>query len=240
MRQSALREIVVVDDCSSDGSVEIARGLASSNDRLRIIENDTNSGPGAARNVGVRAASGNCVCFLDADDELLGDYFLDALGQFANRPTMRAVKPEEEFFDSLKGYILPDYDPRHKPAVLSAIHGLIVDRDTFLRMGGFPEDPVFRGPCGGEDMAFMQAVMAYLQPVGAILRPCYRAWTGASAPVDRFLRNTRLTSNGGFEFVRFHPDQEPGGVLAQAIDRYMEQVKQRLALPFNSPIASME
>jgi glycosyltransferase involved in cell wall biosynthesis len=69
-------EVVVVDDGSTDGSPGVLRALLASPPasahakRVRIIE-QANAGPGAARNAGVRAASGQYVLFLDGDDLLL-------------------------------------------------------------------------------------------------------------------------------------------------------------------------
>lgn len=59
-------EIVVVDDCSTDGSVSKAREISS--DKIRFIRHDKNKGLSASRNTGIRHATSDYVAFLDADD----------------------------------------------------------------------------------------------------------------------------------------------------------------------------
>lgn len=64
-------EVLVVDDCSTDGTRGVARQFARQDPRVRIIERPHNSGGcGAPRNNGIEAAAGQFVMFLDADDEL--------------------------------------------------------------------------------------------------------------------------------------------------------------------------
>ena len=60
-------EVIVVDDASADGSVEVARGFG---DRIRLVERTENGGGAAARNAGAALASGDALLFLDADDVL--------------------------------------------------------------------------------------------------------------------------------------------------------------------------
>ena len=64
-------ELLIVDDCSTDGSLELCRELYGTDPRVRIIKQPHNMGPGAARNTGIRSAAGNYVVFWDSDDEFL-------------------------------------------------------------------------------------------------------------------------------------------------------------------------
>ncbi|MGI4800437.1 MAG: glycosyltransferase family 2 protein [Janthinobacterium lividum] len=61
-------ELLVVDDCSTDETLEIVADLASRDARIRTIRTASNSGPGAARNLGFAAARGEWIAILDADD----------------------------------------------------------------------------------------------------------------------------------------------------------------------------
>jgi hypothetical protein len=229
LRQTGVTEVVVVDDASSDNSVSLARDLATRESRVHYDAQEFNLGPGAARNRGVAQATGSFVSFLDADDELLGNFIGAALQIFQQNPELIVAKCEMEFFDPIKGYILPVDDPRHQSAVLSSSCGMVMRRDHFLKMGGFPEDPVFRGPSGGEDVAFMQAVMAHFQPIARIEQPGYRVWSQSDSHVDRFLASTRLTDAGSFEFVTSPTSQADTDRLAESVVHYLKSVQSLIA-----------
>ncbi len=61
-------EILVVDDHSSDDTLEIARAFAARDGRLRVLQTPVNGGPGVARNLGYAEAHGDWIAVLDADD----------------------------------------------------------------------------------------------------------------------------------------------------------------------------
>ena len=61
-------ELIVIDDCSTDESADILRSYQALDDRVRVFSTTKNSGPGVARNVGLRNARGRYIAFLDSDD----------------------------------------------------------------------------------------------------------------------------------------------------------------------------
>ena len=62
-------EVVFVDDASEDGTTELLKGaIKNSGLSARVIELESNSGCGAARNIGIKASTGKYVMCLDADD----------------------------------------------------------------------------------------------------------------------------------------------------------------------------
>lgn len=63
-------ELIVVDDCSTDNSLEIIQGYANSDKRIKVIVNPQNSATLITRQRGVAAATGRYLMFLDSDDFL--------------------------------------------------------------------------------------------------------------------------------------------------------------------------
>jgi teichuronic acid biosynthesis glycosyltransferase TuaG len=61
-------ELILVDDRSSDQSLSICRGSASQDSRIKVFQQEKNSGALATRNRGIEEAKGRFICFLDSDD----------------------------------------------------------------------------------------------------------------------------------------------------------------------------
>jgi len=61
-------ELLIIDDASQDASFRIIETLAKEDFRIKFLQNKENRGTGIARNKGIRAAQGDFIAFLDADD----------------------------------------------------------------------------------------------------------------------------------------------------------------------------
>lgn len=75
-------ELLLVDDGSTDGSGKICDEYAAKDVRVKVFHTE-NRGVSAARNLGIRGASADWICFVDSDDWVEGDY-LETL--FIRRP----------------------------------------------------------------------------------------------------------------------------------------------------------
>ena len=128
-------EMIIVDDVSSDNSVELIQLFVEQDSRIKLIQLETNSGAGVARNTAIAAAKGRYIAFLDSDDQwkpnklerqikfmldnnysfTYTDYdVIDEEGRFKGRVS---AKPYVSYFDMLKnnymGCLTVVYDTKH-------------------------------------------------------------------------------------------------------------------------------
>lgn len=61
-------ELLIIDDKSTDNSLQIAKEYTERDCRIKVIELQNNSGPAIARNTGIQVAKGKYIAFLDSDD----------------------------------------------------------------------------------------------------------------------------------------------------------------------------
>lgn len=86
-------EIVLVDDGSTDQSLQVARSLADRYPGLQILthEQNANRGVSATRNLGIERSRGDLICFLDADDYVYPHRFDEALKILNSQPEIDGV-----------------------------------------------------------------------------------------------------------------------------------------------------
>ena len=67
-------QIILIEDCSGDQTINVCKKLASMYDNVQCIENDENHGVSYTRNHGLDYADGNYLMFVDSDDYVEADY----------------------------------------------------------------------------------------------------------------------------------------------------------------------
>lgn len=128
-------ELIVVDDASTDGTAELLQTHVDAG-RLRLIRLPRNQGVAAARNAGLRAASGDVVAFLDADDIWLPHHVSRALAVLARHPDIDVVLQNFAVRDLLSGAELGLwFDLRRK--AMQTLQCTPLDAQTQRVDGGF-------------------------------------------------------------------------------------------------------
>lgn len=61
-------ELIIIDDCSTDNSIEILQPYIEQDSRIKVLLNETNLGAASSRNRGLDIANGDYIAFLDSDD----------------------------------------------------------------------------------------------------------------------------------------------------------------------------
>jgi len=154
-------EVILVDNGSTDGSVELVQELFGNDPYVKLILNERNLGPSIGRNMGARMARGKYLAFLDNDTDVDSLWLKEAIRFMEVDPTVGAIQcklllmDERDKFDyagdylSQYGFLIQRASFRETDngqldkvvEIFSAKSaGMIVRRDVFDRVGGFDED----------------------------------------------------------------------------------------------------
>ncbi|MFC7774826.1 glycosyltransferase family 2 protein [Flavobacterium sp. GCM10027622] len=72
-------EMIIVDDCSSDKTVEVIQNMMEEDTRIHLIRLNKNSGASKARNEAIKQVQGRYMTFLDADDIWFSDFLKNSI-----------------------------------------------------------------------------------------------------------------------------------------------------------------
>ncbi|MFC4816355.1 glycosyltransferase family 2 protein [Flavobacterium sp. GCM10023249] len=72
-------EMIIVDDCSSDKTVEVIQNMMEEDTRIHLIRLNKNSGASKARNEAINQVQGRYMTFLDADDIWFSDFLKNSI-----------------------------------------------------------------------------------------------------------------------------------------------------------------
>lgn len=101
-------ELILIDDGSKDGSLSVLKSYEMNDSRIKVIHQD-NSGPGLARNRGIKEATGEYVVFIDSDDYIAPHYFERLSNEKAD-----VVFIDVERIDSRKQLLAKEYMSKYR------------------------------------------------------------------------------------------------------------------------------
>jgi GT2 family glycosyltransferase len=136
------REVIVADDCSEDGSLDIIRKFP-----CRLVRLAKHAGASAARNAGAANSKGDVLFFIDADCLLQQDTLSVIRKHLANWPanmliggTYTPVPFDPGFFSLFQSVFINYSETKNcgNPDYLTT-HALVVRAETFKKLGGFKE-----------------------------------------------------------------------------------------------------
>ena len=185
-------EVLLVDDCGSDGSAAIAMACCAAHRNFRIVKREKNGGLSAARNTGLDKAQGEYVYFLDSDD-LPEPEALFALAEAARERQLDIAKARFVYFDDETGAETPGPAisktevmaggalfaaqcgaGQYEPMVWQCVYRRAFLAENALRMaeGLLFEDELFQAPallCAKRAAAFESIILRYRQRAGSIM-----------------------------------------------------------------------
>lgn len=143
-------EILLIDDCSTDGTPGRIQALVEQpGDLVVTVRTERNLGPAGARNVGVRAAKGKHLIFVDSDTQVYPDTVAVLARQLGNHDAVVGVYSDDP---------LNDIPSAHYKAMLYA---------AMLGRGGVQPYDQFSASCAGIRRAVFDAVGGYDEWFGA-------------------------------------------------------------------------
>jgi len=203
-------QVVLVDDCSTDGSGEFALEMAREDRRIVALSLPTNRGQGFARNIGVAAAHAPYVTFLDQDDEHAPGWYDHAVEVLQANPQFAAVRGDVELMEVPAELSIRQSDPRRLAMVNSTVWNMVMRKVVYHALGGSPTAAAFRTREGAEDVAVVVALQQYFK-VARTERVATRHYVKASGATAYFLRRTRLVGNS-FEFTELTTGEQTGAL----------------------------
>ena len=103
-------EILIVDDCSTDGTVALMSALAAEDSRIICFHNSQNLGVAETRNIAIAKAQGEWIAFLDSDDLWRADKLEKQLALAASNSDAVLIYTGSAFMDqngALYDYVMP-------------------------------------------------------------------------------------------------------------------------------------
>ena len=190
-------EILVINDGSSDRSLDAAKEYAKSDSRIKIFSQD-NQGGSAARTLGIEKASGEYICFVDADDYIESTMIekllqasdtkiLGVCNYVHNDSPIKILRnmPRNSYLktgaDLYKDFLVGELGKQIGFSSWNKMFSLKVIRKHGIR---FPKDVAI-----GEDMIFVLRYLCYIEQIRCIDEGLYHYHIYDTSAMNAAVRN---------------------------------------------------
>lgn len=124
-------ELIILNDKSTDKSLEIIKKFQAQDNRIIIIDKEQNVGPANLRNEGINVAKGNFIALMDADDISLPTRFEKQIALLKNNPEIGVCGTWFTFFGSKKNKTIK-HSIDHDVIKVSFLHSCNIGNPTVM------------------------------------------------------------------------------------------------------------
>lgn len=195
-------ECVVVDDASTDGTLEVVRGIAAMDSRVVVLALEENGGVSNARNRGLELVRGEWLTLLDADDRFLPGG-LDALHRAATDRDALAVVGQQVWSDGRRTWLADMYDIPdirlagrtslvRRPGLVYfvSLHAKLFHRSTWAGL-------TFEGRVLGDQPWVIRALLRAGERIEVVAETVYEWRRPAAGEAGSITTTSRASAHGG-------------------------------------------
>lgn len=213
-------EVIIVEDCSTDASLEIVSKIQS--DKIRIIQHEKNKGLSASRNTGIKNATTKHISFLDADD-LWKPNYLETIYSLIQKfpecklfatnyeeiyPNQLSLIPTTKLINQEKETVIADFFESNLSQHIYCCCSLCVDKSVFETVGYYDEKITY-----GEDVDFnIRANNVFLLAYSTEVLVSYILYT-ENQITNTQLKNKTLTNFDAYESL---------GIVKPSLKKYLD------------------
>lgn len=213
-------EVIIVEDCSTDASLEIVSKIQS--DKIRIIQHEKNKGLSASRNTGIKNANTKHISFLDADD-LWKPNYLETIYSLIQKfpecklfatnyeeiyPNQLSLIPTTKLINQEKETVIADFFESNLSQHIYCCCSLCVDKSVFETVGYYDEKITY-----GEDVDFnIRANNVFLLAYSTEVLVSYILYT-ENQITNTQLKNKTITNFDAYESL---------GIVKPSLKKYLD------------------
>ena len=186
-------EIICINDCSTDGSLNILNEYAQKDNRIKIIDFKENRGVAIARNTGIDEAQGEYISFVDADDYVDLDFFEKLYNKAIktnSKLVVSNVQLETENLQKQNDYIINDILKKIKdqPLYYNQLFWLGLYNSNLLKSNSikFIENCIY-----GEDRLLPLKAAYYAKKIETVYDTFYH-YVRNSSSITKGLKNKKI------------------------------------------------